>query len=69
MAHTHILLLADEPTGNLDDYSSELVWELLKAARTHLKATVLVVTHKIPATINTDYRHYFLDSGRLHEVS
>jgi cell division transport system ATP-binding protein len=29
LAHNPILILADEPTGNLDDYSSQLIWNLL----------------------------------------
>ncbi len=69
LAHNPVVILADEPTGNLDDYSSELIWDLLKSARKHLGTTIVAVTHKIPATIATDYKHYFLDEGKLHEVN
>lgn len=68
LAHNPVLILADEPTGNLDDYSSEVIWSLLRSAREHLGTTVLVVTHHIPATINTHYKQFFLESGALHEV-
>ncbi|WP_331774044.1 cell division ATP-binding protein FtsE [Sulfurospirillum sp. 1612] len=68
LAHNPILILADEPTGNLDDYSSEVIWGLLKNAREHLGTTVVVVTHHIPSTIGIDYKHLFLDKGILHEV-
>ncbi len=69
LAHNPVLILADEPTGNLDDYSSEVIWNLLKNARDHLGTTVVVVTHNIPSTIGIDYKHYFLESGVLYEVS
>ncbi|MFV0482331.1 MAG: cell division ATP-binding protein FtsE [Campylobacteraceae bacterium] len=68
LAHNPVLILADEPTGNLDDYSSEVIWSLLRSAREHLGTTIVVVTHHIPATINTNYKQFFLDNGELHEV-
>ncbi len=69
LAHNPVLILADEPTGNLDDYSSEVIWSLLKNAREHLGTTVIVVTHHIPATIGINYKHFFIDKGVLYEVS
>ena len=42
LAHNPVLILADEPTGNLDSYSSEVIWNLLKGAKEHLGTTVLV---------------------------
>ena len=69
LAHNPVLILADEPTGNLDSYSSEVMWNLLKGAKEHLGTTVLVVTHNIPATLGIDYKHYFLEGGVLHEVN
>ena len=69
LAHNPVLLLADEPTGNLDEYSSDVIWGLLKSAREHLGTTVVVVTHRIPSTLGMDYKHFFLESGVLYEVS
>ncbi|WP_442765548.1 cell division ATP-binding protein FtsE [Sulfurospirillum cavolei] len=69
LAHNPILILADEPTGNLDSYSSEVIWNLLKGAKEHLGTTVVVVTHNIPSTFGIDYKHYFLEGGVLHEVN
>ena len=69
LAHNPILILADEPTGNLDNYSSEVIWNLLKNAREVLGTTVIVVTHHIPSTIGIDYKHFFIDKGSLYEVS
>ena len=68
LAHNPVLILADDPTGNLDAYSSEVIWNLLKGAKEHLGTTVVVVTHNIPSTLNMDYKHYFLEGGVLHEV-
>ena len=69
LAHNPVMILADEPTGNLDEYSSEVIWDLLKNAKEHLGTTVVVVTHHIPATLGIDYKHFFLESGVVYEVS
>lgn len=69
LAHNPVMILADEPTGNLDEYSSEVIWDLLKNAREHLGTTILVVTHHIPSTLGIDYKHFFLESGVIYEVS
>jgi len=68
LAHNPILILADEPTGNLDNYSSRLIWNLLEGANTQLKATVLVVTHNIPDNLDVEYRHFNIDNGSVYEV-
>ncbi len=68
LAHNPVLLLADEPTGNLDEYSSDVIWKLLKSARDHLGTTVIVVTHRIPVNIGLEYKDFFLQKGVLHEV-
>ena len=68
LAHNPILILADEPTGNLDDYSSQLIWNLLEGANEQLKTTVIVVTHNIPQNMNVDYKHYNIEYGSVHEV-
>jgi len=62
------LILADEPTGNLDEFSSGVVWDLLENACDQLNATVLVVTHKIPTIFNIPYRHFIIENGGVHEV-
>ena len=62
------LILADEPTGNLDEFSSGVVWDLLENACDQLNTTVLVVTHKIPTIFNIPYRHFIIENGGVHEV-
>jgi cell division transport system ATP-binding protein len=69
LSHNPILILADEPTGNLDDYSAGLIWNLLEGANTQLKTTVIVVTHNIPETMNVDYKHFHIEYGSIHEVN
>ncbi len=68
LAHNPILILADEPTGNLDDYSSGLIWHLLEGANEQLKTTVVVVTHNIPETFGVKYRHLHIESGSIYEI-
>jgi len=69
LAHNPIIILADEPTGNLDDYSSQVIWNLLEGACKQLKTTVVVVTHHIPETMKTDYKHLHIEHGSIYEVS
>jgi len=69
LAHNPILILADEPTGNLDDYSSQLIWNLLEGANEQLKSTVIVVTHHIPESMKVNYKHFHIEYGSIHEVT
>ena len=69
LSHNPIIILADEPTGNLDDYSAQLIWNLLEGANQQLKTTILVVTHRIPQTFGVDYKHFHIEYGNLHEVN
>jgi len=68
LAHNPILILADEPTGNLDDYSSQLIWNLLEGANNQLKTTVIVVTHHIPKALNVEYKHFHIEYGSINEI-
>jgi putative ABC transport system ATP-binding protein len=58
------LVLADEPTGNLDPTSSKEVWALLRSLCRDLGATVLMVTHEPAAAAHADLVHV-LREGRL----
>jgi len=68
LSHNPILILADEPTGNLDDYSSQLIWNLLEGANSQLKTTVIVVTHHIPKNISVEYKHFHIEYGSINEI-
>jgi cell division transport system ATP-binding protein len=63
-----VVILADEPTGNLDDYSSNVIWDLMENACQQLDTTVLVVTHKIPTVFSLPYRHFIIESKGVYEV-
>ena len=39
------IVLADEPTGNLDSQNSEIVLNMLRQSNTELRQTVLMITH------------------------
>ena len=69
LAHNPILILADEPTGNLDNYSSQVIWNLLEGANQQLKTTVVVVTHHIPEQMSVDYKHFHIEYGNVYEVT
>ncbi len=59
------ILLADEPTGNLDPSSGEKVLELLEALRRRRGTTVVLVTHN-PDVARRCAKLYTLDRGVLH---
>ena len=58
------LILADEPTGNLDAVSAMRVLDLLERVHTERGCTLLVVTHNEAVAQRAEYR-YQLDAGRL----
>jgi putative ABC transport system ATP-binding protein len=53
VAHPAILL-ADEPTGNLDSKNSDAVLEMLRRSNRELKQTVLMITHNTEAASIAD---------------
>jgi putative ABC transport system ATP-binding protein len=60
------LLLADEPTGNLDSERSRDVLELLRGIAHERKIPALIVTHDVAAGAFVDSIHTLRD-GRLRE--
>ena len=62
------LVLADEPTGNLDSTRSREIVELLRSVAHEGGAIVLLVTHDASAGARAD-RSYTLRDGRLHGVA
>lgn len=61
------LVLADEPTGNLDFRNSQEVMELLCRASRHYQQTVLMITHNMNLTSPAD-RVFRVTDGRLCEL-
>lgn len=63
MATTPKIIFADEPTGNLDDYSSSIIWRLLEGANEQLHITIVVVTHRMPEEISANFKHLHIENG------
>ncbi|MGG1662598.1 ABC transporter ATP-binding protein [Brevibacillus sp. NRS-1366] len=63
--HTPSLLLADEPTGNLDSKSSRNVMETLAAINKADNTTMMMVTHDALAA-SYCHRVIFIKDGQLH---
>jgi putative ABC transport system ATP-binding protein len=64
IANTPDLILADEPTGNLDVDAAESVASLLASLRDERGCTLLVVTHNPVMAAHAD-THYALAAGQL----
>ena len=58
------LLLADEPTGNLDRKNSREITDLLKLSNRSLKQTILLVTHNEKLALEAD-RILTMEDGRI----
>ena len=64
LANDPPILLADEPTGNLDSHSGETVLEALNAIRDENGTTVVLVTHDQSLAARMD-RVLLLEDGRI----
>ena len=62
------LLLADEPTGNLDKHNGEKIHQLLMALNRELGMTLVVVTHN-PELADLMDRRVTIAEGRLVELA
>ena len=67
LVHRPALVLADEPTGNLDPATASTVLALSAARVRASGATLLMVTHSEQAAAIAD-RRWRLDAGGLHEA-
>ncbi len=67
LVHEPELIVADEPTGNLDEKTGELVMKLLFDLNRDSGTTLLLVTHDIHLAEQCD-RTLRLQDGQLHAV-
>lgn len=58
------LLLADEPTGNLDRKNGEEIIDMLKLSNRNLKQTILLITHDEKIALEAD-RIITIEDGRI----
>lgn len=67
MANAPRLLLADEPTGNLDPDTSDRVFEALMTLVRETGLSALIATHNLELAARMD-RRVQLDGGQLREI-
>jgi len=61
------LVLADEPTGNLDGKNAESVFELMLELNRERRTSLVVVTHDLRIAARMD-RALEIENGSLREV-
>ena len=61
------LILADEPTGNLDSQNSQDVIDMLTSASRRFKQTILMITHNNNLTASVD-RVFRVSDGILADL-
>ena len=64
LAAKPVLILADEPTGNLDSANSKEILELLKLSQLRYHQTIVLVTHDARIAAYAD-RIYRLEDGKI----
>ncbi len=67
LSNTPTLLLADEPTAELDSVSADLVLESFRAVNREFGVTIVMVTHDLLAARRADRRIRVRDGRILHE--
>ncbi len=67
LVHDPLLLLADEPTGNLDTATGERILDLLLTLHQQAATTIVMVTHSREVATRAD-RILILDGGRIREA-
>lgn len=68
LSQSPAILIADEPTGNLDTVSGEQVLQLIRRAATEFGAAVLMATHSQEAAAIADVRIHLRD-GQIESRS
>jgi ABC-type lipoprotein export system ATPase subunit len=61
-----MLLIADEPTGNLDTLNGDLIMKLITSLKNHQNVTIVLVTHNLDYLTLSDHR-LFIKDGVLTE--
>jgi lipoprotein-releasing system ATP-binding protein len=67
LANNPKIIFADEPTGNLDSYNSEILNKLFLQLRDEQKQTFLIVTHN-PELVKLADIVWEMKDGKIHKV-
>jgi putative ABC transport system ATP-binding protein len=67
LANNPKLILADEPTGNLDSRNARIVVDLLKRINSEMGVTIVVVTHNMEVAAETEKIIYLRDGVVVKE--
>jgi ABC-type lipoprotein export system ATPase subunit len=67
LVHSPALLLADEPTGNLDSTTGDVILQLLRRIADMHQTTILMATHSVEAAGVTDTVVRLRD-GRVQDI-
>jgi ABC-type lipoprotein export system ATPase subunit len=67
LVHVPKILLADEPTGNLDTTTGNSILELLRTICTEQKATIVMATHSAESASFVD-KVVRMRDGRIEQI-
>ena len=67
LVHDPAILIADEPTGNLDNASGDMILKLIRRAADEFGAAVVIATHSAEAAAIADVRVRMRD-GRIESI-
>jgi len=61
------IILADEPTGNLDSKTGEIIMELLQSLNQNIGATIIVVTHDEKMALYAN-KKMIIEDGKITNI-
>jgi len=67
LANKPSLMLADEPTGNLDSQTGQMIFDLLKGLAQSQRTTVIIVTHDLSMARQADVMFQLKDGKFIEE--
>ncbi|MFH0802585.1 MAG: ABC transporter ATP-binding protein [bacterium] len=67
MANAPGLILADEPTGNLDAKTGKEIMEVIRSISENQGITTILVTHD-PKIASSAQKNYYLVDGKIHQT-
>ncbi|MBN8827189.1 MAG: ABC transporter ATP-binding protein [Sphingobacteriia bacterium] len=67
LVHNPKILLADEPTGNLDPQTAENVFQIMRSTLNKNNTSAIIVTHNVELANKLD-RKFSITNGKLEEI-